>query len=330
MILNPAILALFVSSALISGMLVFSSSWAVVLLRTWDLRSGSELQLSLERRTYLLSTILNCVFAFQLLSLFLFLVTADRLCPLFAGAMCAAGTLNANGFGYPTVLLKIVNFLLAGAWLVLHHADTWAYDYPLLKAKYALLLVLTPLVLVEAFLQAGFFLNLQPDLITSCCGSLFGDTGKTLASNLASFPIGPMRLVFFGSVAVTLGLGAWHVRTGAGSYLFAASSLGTFVVSVAALLSFVSIYIYELPTHHCPFCILQSGYHSIGYPIYLALLGGAVFGLGVGILAPFRKVPSLAVSLPALQRRLALLSCFCYAAFAAVAAWKMVFTDFRP
>jgi len=41
-----------------------------------------------------------------------------------------------------------------------------------------------------------------------------------------------------------------------------------------AILSFISVYFYELPTHHCPFCILQKEYGYVGYPLYLTLFGG--------------------------------------------------------
>ncbi len=83
--------------------------------------------------------------AFELLSLFLFIYTADTLSSLFVGAMCAAGSLNVNGFGYPAVILKIVNFLLAGLWLIINYTDNKAHDYPLIKIKYGLLLFITPI-----------------------------------------------------------------------------------------------------------------------------------------------------------------------------------------
>ena len=60
-----------------------------------------------------------------------------------------------------------------------------------------------------------------------------------------------------------------------------------------AILSFISPYFYELPTHHCPFCILQSEYGYIGYLLYGALFGSAVTGMGVGVLMPFRNIASL-------------------------------------
>ena len=84
--------------------------YGIRILRNWDLKNGSELQLSLERKTYLISTIMSYAFGFQLLSLFLFIFTADKLASLFTGAMCAAGTLNVNGFGYPALLFQDYQF----------------------------------------------------------------------------------------------------------------------------------------------------------------------------------------------------------------------------
>ena len=110
--------------------MLYASVFGAQILRRWDLRSGSELQLGLERKTYLISTLLAFVFSVELLSLFLFVFTADALRTFFVGAMCAAGTLHVNGFGYPALLLKIVNFVLAGTWLVLNAADIRGYDYP--------------------------------------------------------------------------------------------------------------------------------------------------------------------------------------------------------
>lgn len=101
MILSPAILALMMGSAAAVLLALYASILGVRILRHWDLSSGSELQLGLEKRTYLVSTLIAWAFAFQIGSLFLFIFTAEDLHRLFAGAMCAAGTLNVNEFGYP-------------------------------------------------------------------------------------------------------------------------------------------------------------------------------------------------------------------------------------
>jgi hypothetical protein len=308
MILHPAIIALLVSSVLITVMVLLAFWFGVRILRRWDLRSGSSLQLDLERRTYLISTVLAYVFGFQLISLFLLVYTADSLSSLFTGAMCAAGTFNASRFGYPLLLLKVVNFLLAGLWLIMNHADNQAYDYPLVRKKYVLLMAIAPLVVVESALQFLYFRGLRPDVITSCCGSLFSTGSATIASDIASLPDAPMRIAFTAVIILTVVLGGAFVTFGRGGYAFALAAGATFVVGLSSLLSFISPAVYELPTHHCPFCVLQREYHYIGYFFYAALFGGAVSGMGVGLLMPFRGLPSLANILPSLQKRLAVLS----------------------
>jgi hypothetical protein len=327
MIFHPAIIALFLSSAFICFMVLYSASCGIQILRRWDLHSGSELQLSLERKTYLVSSMLSYAFGFQLISLFLFVYTADRICPFFVGAMCAAGSLYANGFGYPVLLFKVMNFLLAGFWLVLNFADNQAPDYPLIRKRYGLLLVLAVLIPAEAVLQANYFARLSPNIITSCCGSLFsGDAGGG-ETDIAALPAAPMKIVFFGVMALTLGAGVFYSLKGKGGYLFSALSASSFVVSILSILSFISPYIYELPTHHCPFCLLQREYGYIGYPLYLTLLAGSILGVGVGILTPFRSIKSLSGIIPAMQKRMALTAVALFAIFAVIVAWKMIFSD---
>ena len=128
-----------------TGLLVAAALYGVQILRHWDLRSGSELQLKLERQTYLISTFVAYAFAFELISMFLFIFTADSLHGYFVGAMCAAGSLNANHWGYPAIILRIVNFLLAGLWLLVNYTDNQGYDYPLIRMKYFLLANYCPL-----------------------------------------------------------------------------------------------------------------------------------------------------------------------------------------
>ena len=110
MFFKPAILALFTGSLLISGMLLFAAFYAVQILQKWDIRSGSETQLNLERRTYLVSSLMAYALAFQLVSFFLFIYTADNLHTFFTGAMCAAGSLNANQLGLSDDHLKDSQF----------------------------------------------------------------------------------------------------------------------------------------------------------------------------------------------------------------------------
>jgi hypothetical protein len=328
MILHPGILSLLVSSLLVGGMVLYAAFCGVDILRGWDISSGSEQQLLLERKTYLVSTILGYLLFFQLISLFLFIYTADDICPLFTGAMCAVGTLTVNPFGYPVLLCKIATFILAGLWLILNYADSRGYDYPLVRIKYWFLLFLAPLVVVEAVMQWFYFLGLRPDVITSCCGSLFSSESSGVAAEIASLPAFPMMGVFYTVMALTIVAGILFYRSGKGGWVFAVLSGIAFVVSIVSVISFISLYFYELPTHHCPFCILQKEYGYVGYPLYIFLLVGTVTGLGTGMLMPFRKLASLAETVPELHRKLALVSVLCYLLFTAIASWPILFSSF--
>ena len=287
MLFHPAIIALLLGSFLVSLMLLYACYYGVWILRRWDIRSGSELQLNLERRTYLISTTMTYAFCFQILSLFLFIYTADRLSGLLVGAMCAAGALYANPFGYPAFILKLINLLFAGLWLVINYTDNRAHDYPLIKKKYGLLLFMTPLIIAETIVQANYFFGLKPDIITSCCGALFtsGESGLTLEG--VSFPAVSTGIVFYSTMALTFLLGSYFLLSGKAGYLFSLSSLITFFISIIAFLSFICLYFYEIPTHHCPFCILQKEYGYIGYPIYFTFLAGGLSGLGGGGIMAF-------------------------------------------
>lgn len=331
MIMQPAVIALFVGSILVSCMVLYAACYGVSILRNWDLQNGSELQLGLERKTYLISTIMSYAFVFQLLSLFLFIFTADKLSNLFVGAMCAAGTLNVNGFGYPVMLFKILNFLLGGVWLIVNYADNRAVDYPLIKIKYLFLFIITPFIFAEMVTQGAYFLNLKANIITSCCGSLFSPESAGIGASLTALPGIPMKILFYAVMTITLMSGFYFFLKGKApaGLLFSIMTLVTFAVSIAALISFISLYFYELPTHHCPFCILQKEYHYIGYLIYGTLLGGAVAGTGVGTLMPFRHKKSLYEIVPRIQKRLTLVTLMLYLFFAVITTCAMLFTDFR-
>jgi len=327
MIFHPAIIALYVSSVFTGFTVLYSAFYGVQILRRWDIKSGSELQLILERKTYLVSTLLSYLFGFQLLSLFLYIFTVDQLHTFFVGAMCAAGSLYANDFGYPALILKMINFLLAGLWLILNYTDNRAYDYPLIKKKYSFLLILTPLIFAEMILQANYFLRLKPDIITSCCGTLFSTESSGLASEISVLPSIPVKVFFYLSMILTAASGIYYYRKNKGGYFFSSLSAITFLTSIMAILSFISVYFYELPTHHCPFCILQKEYGYIGYPLYLTLLGGTISGIGVGMLMPFRNIKSLSDTLPSIQRRLAIASLILFIMFTAIVTYRIVFSN---
>jgi hypothetical protein len=329
MIQHPGIMALLSASILTCVMLLYAAWCGGLILLKWDMESGSELQVVLERRTYLISTILGYGFLFQILSLFLYIFTADAIHSQFVGAMCAAGSLNVNPYGYQVLILKIANCLFAGIWLIINHVDSKGYDYPLIRPKYGLLILMAPLIYLETGLQFRYFSGLHADVITSCCGSLFSAAKGGVGGEMAALPPGPMEMVFFTAIIVTCGSGMGSWLKNWSGYIFSLASLATFVIAVAALISFISLYFYEMPTHHCPFCLLQKEYGHVGYVLYATLLGGGIAGLGVGALMPFRKRSSLSRIIPLVQQRLTFTGMFCYLLFTLIIVYRMVATPFR-
>lgn len=95
------------------------------------------------------------------------------------------------------------------------------------------------------------------------------------------------------------------------------------------MVSVLSLYFYEMPSHHCPFCLLQKEYGYVGYPLYALLLCSTVASLGVAALHPFRMRESIARAIPAVQRKLALVSVLATVSFTAIVTWRIVTTSFR-
>jgi hypothetical protein len=322
--LHPAILALLGVSAVVSALLGLAGVFAVQILRHWDFRSGAERQLILERRTYLIATLVAFALLAGGVTLLLFVYTAESLADQFVGAMCATGVLNVNPWGWPTLYLKIVLFFAASAWLALHRLDRQGRDYPLVRPKYGLLLALIPLAWAETLSQWQFFLGLDPDVITSCCGALFTPAGRGVAAQFTGVAPGIALTLLYGLALATCAAGLWAARRGRGGVLFAGLALAHLLAALVAIVSVVALYVYEHPHHHCPFCLLKAGHGYVGYWLYLPLFAATAWGLGAGVISPWQRLPSLAAAAPrevARQSRRALAALL---AFHGVAAWAIL------
>jgi hypothetical protein len=323
MLFQPAIIALLMAAAIAVLMLGAAMPFAVQVIRHWDIRSGSKRQLDFERRTYLFSTLLTFVFVIQLAALLLFVFNADRLSAMFVGAMCAVGTLNVNDFGFPSLITQMVVFFLAAMWLAINHVDTRAPDYPLVKIKYGLLILLLPVMALSFWLELQYFLGLKANVITSCCGSLFSGDAKTIAGEASGMEPKPALFLFFGAMIVVIVSALWHWRRvgQTSGYVLASTSGVAFVVAIIGVLSFISLYIYEHPHHHCPFCILKPEYDYQGYLLYLPLFVATAAGLGAGAMQPFARIGSLNRIIPKASARLAGLAASSYILFTLVATY---------
>ena len=319
MLFHPTVIAILLASGLGVLMLLAASPFAVQVIRRWDGGSGSELQLVLERRTYLFSTLLAFVFAAQLLALLLFVLNADAMAVMFVGAMCAVGTLNVNPWGFPALGAQVALFFLAAVWLAINHLDNQARDYPLVRLKYALFLAFGPLLAATFALQLAYFLGLRADVITSCCGSLFSADTKGLSGDLTALPPAPALWGFYGALALAVGISAHGWLRRRSGPLLAVASAAAFGAAIAGILSFLSLYLYEHPHHHCPFCILKPEYGHQGYALYIPLFLATAAGLAAGAVQLCGRKARLRHLAPALTGRLAGIAGLGFLLFAAVA-----------
>ena len=307
MIFQPAALALLLASSLNALMLLASGVFALHLLRHWNPASGSERQIALERRTYLVSTLVGLSLLIGLPALALFVHNADAMAPFFTGAMCAVGSLKVNAWGMPALLTMLAGFFLAAAWLVLNHLDSLGWDTPLMRGKYRLLLLLAPLPLAQAVLLWLYYLNLNPAVITSCCGSLFGPAAEGVGHDLVALPLNIARPAFFSGWLLTLAVGTLFIFRGRFGRSFGLLAALHLPLALAAVVSFISPYIYEQPNHHCPFCLLQAEHSYAGWVLYLPLFFGTATGIGAGLAAAVQS-DSLREAAPRVAASLAKLS----------------------
>ena len=177
-------------------------------------------------------------------------------------------------------------------------------------------------------------------MITSCCGSLFSGDAKTLVGDVSALPPRPALLLFYGALALAGACAVFHAIAPLGEtsaaqgtkrttrsisgYCVAAFSATAFVVALLGILSFVSLYVYQHPHHHCPFCLLKAEYAYQGYWLYVPLFAATAAGLGVGALQPFARIASLARIVPEISQRLAWIAAIGFMLFASVATFMIL------
>jgi len=328
-ILHPGILALLLGAAVSLAMVLLGTLLGVRIARNWDPLAADERQLRLERECDLVAILVQWGVGFSVLSLPLFLYTADVLHPLFVGAMCATGTLNANPVGWWVLWDKLALFFVGSLWLVTNHYDRQAPDLPLTRGKFLALWLLLPLLTADLALLLAYFGGLHPEIITSCCGALFSSGGKGVASELASLPLRPMMLAYYAS-AVLFAVLLLVCRRLAGRFwrvVLALVALLFGAVGLASVVAFIAIYFYRLPSHHCPFDLLQGHYDYLGYPLYAFLFGAVFCGLVPLLLQSIGK-PSLAAALLGAERRWLNLSIMMLICMLVMVSWPLLFGRF--
>ncbi|MDO9266526.1 MAG: hypothetical protein Q7U00_05520, partial [Sulfurimonas sp.] len=125
-------------------------------------------------------------------------------------------------------------------------------------------------------LEGVMFGSIEIDKMVSCCGSIYSSSAASAISGIFSLETTTVLTLFYGNYLLIV-LSYFLKKR----YLFAVANMFFIVIAIVALILFFGTYIYELPSHHCPFCFLQRDYYYIGYFIYFFLFMGTFYGLVV-------------------------------------------------
>lgn len=272
MIINNFIITYLVcsfTSIFIGLVAVFNGFYA---WKKWDINNHSDEQYILEKRIYLLITILSVGFFIRLMMVPLWFFSLHSMIISIPGAMCLVGVHNVNApLSYIASTLKLVLPALYGYWLILNFLDRQAESQPFMKQKLIFIAPLGILILLETILDISFFFSNPPRQV-SCCTSLFDVPMNNIPSVvlqstwiwliifyiLIPFILFELLYFFIAQKKSTYSVHKWWF--GNKTVLFSETLLiaFTFFVFILALHTKISPLFLKLPFHLCIFCLGQN------------------------------------------------------------------------
>jgi len=273
-LLSNQVIVFLLSESTLFTLLLVAFVVSLKVLVKWDFESFTPFQFALERQSYLVSTIILFVFLLKFILVAYFIFSIDALALLLPGAMCGAGVIKANEYGSYLLILKFFILFLLTLWLFVHFYDMRTKNHQWFKHKSWLFSVIFLFIVLELVLDFGYFSNIDTHLPVSCCAALFG---QLEGANPLPFGLSvTLLLVLFYLLYILLIL---TLKSGY-TMLYIITNILFIFIAYYAVVYFFGTYIYQLPTHKCPFCMLQPEYYYIGYLVWGSLFMGSYIGLG--------------------------------------------------
>ena len=276
-ILSNQVIVYFLSESILFILLFISFFISLNILKKWDFESFNPLQFKLEKHSYLVNTITLFVFGLKFFLILYFIFTIDSLSLLIPGAMCGAGVITANSYGSMLLTLKLLILFFLTLWLFLNFYDNKTKNHQYFKEKSWLFIATFLLITVEFFLDFKYFFEINTELPVSCCSALFGqlEGANPLPFSLTIPLLLTLFYLLYFLTILTLKLNY--------KLLYILSNLLFLYIAYYSVVYFFGTYIYQLPTHKCPFCMLQIDYYYIGYIVWISLFLGTFVGLSDAI-----------------------------------------------
>ena len=294
-LLEPWVFLRLLAGLVATALLVRASVTAIQVLRRFDVMRVTEGQLLLERRVELAGTFVRVGAAAQVVALLLSALAADKLSRGIRGAMCAYGTFHSSPLGFRSLYASVIAALAAGTLAQLFSFDARTKTMDLVRPLAIGTLLVAPLAIVDLVMQTAFLLDLDLSVVASCCSVQLDPIASARAGTVA----GP-RIAASIAAAVAVGvcilLAVLVARrpTRPAVALASAAAFAALPLALAATVLEIAPYAFEVPQHHCPFCLLRADTWGLGYPLFGALLLAAVWSFGAGISALLARKPPLA------------------------------------
>jgi hypothetical protein len=279
MIVTPEITTIFITNTIIFLLATYTIKDAFQIILYYNRDATTPKQYKLEKRSYLIATVIRFLLLVKILLFFFFVYTLDILSSYLPGAMCAAGVVNATSYGVALLFLKIILIYFFSFWLVVHKEDMQNENQPYIRFKFILYCIIYFLILIELVLEGLMFIGIDTQSVVDCCGAIFSVNKSTYLSEILALPASVQVSIFY--LLFFLMYLFFIIRN---HFLFSITNLFFVIVSILSLISFFGTYIYEQPTHHCPFCMLQYDYNYIGYLLYTLLFLGTFYGMSIALL----------------------------------------------
>ena len=138
--------------------------------------------------------------------------------------------------------------------------------------------------MAEIFLEFMMFSSINLNDVVDCCGSIYSSSASSYFSLILSLKHSIILALFYSNFFLIVFF--YYKRY---AKLFAFANIFSLFISIVSLITFFGTYIYESPSHHCPFCLLQKEYYYVGYLLYTLLFLGTFSGIYAGFLKSDEK-----------------------------------------
>lgn len=274
-ILFPEVSIILILDILLFISLSVASYHTIKLIHNYKFGETSQKQYLLEKKSYLVITIISISVIFKIILLPFYIHTLDEISNIIPGAMCAAGVIKTNPYGSPALILKIVSTFISMLWLKLNNKDEKTKENIYFKIKLYFFIFIYITNILELTLELKFFLNISTLSPVLCCSAIY-----TNILNPLPFDISTKNLIIIFYITFILLIILNHLKKRALNFIV---SLVFVYLSYYAIVYFFGIYIYQLPTHKCPFCMFEKDYYFIGYFIYTSLFLGTFYTISASI-----------------------------------------------